>query len=304
MKLLVVIVTYNAMKWVERCFESLRNSSVVPDVFVVDNGSTDGTQQYLKNHYPEVIFQQSKENLGFGKANNIGMQYALDYNYSYVYLLNQDAWVMPDTFKSLIEVSMRNPLYGILSPFQMNADMAHIDRNFLSVTLRWKSNHDIVSDLYSRQITEVYSVESVMAAHWFMTRDCLLKVGGFSPSFPHYAEDDNYIDRVHFRGLKVGVVPSLMVVHDRGGRCDSQSKKIYKKYTSSIRILSNPFNGIFEALIHVLFYNVKWAVKLKSFAPLLRMLTLFLKSYSLFKNKRIAIETNCAFLNEPLTAPV
>ena len=130
MKLLVVIVTYNAMQWAERCFDSLRKSTIVPDVFVVDNGSTDGTQTYIHEHYPEVIFQQSKENLGFGKANNIGLQYALDNEYDYVYLLNQDAWVMPDTFEKLIIVHKEHPEYGILSPFQMEANMEHIDKNF------------------------------------------------------------------------------------------------------------------------------------------------------------------------------
>ena len=83
MKLLVIIVTYNAMQWAERCFSSLRNSIVRPDVFVVDNGSTDGTQIFVKEHYPDVMFHQSEENLGFGNANNMGLQHALDYNYDY-----------------------------------------------------------------------------------------------------------------------------------------------------------------------------------------------------------------------------
>ena len=111
MKLLVVIVTYNAMRWAERCFDSLRKSTVVPEVFVVDNGSTDGTQEYIKKNYPEVMFQQSNENLGFGKANNLGFQYALNKGYDYVYLLNQDAWIFPETLGGLVNVSKLHPEY-------------------------------------------------------------------------------------------------------------------------------------------------------------------------------------------------
>jgi N-acetylglucosaminyl-diphospho-decaprenol L-rhamnosyltransferase len=69
----IIIVTYNAMKWAERCFTSLRTSSVPVKSIVIDNGSVDGTQDYIKNNFPEVDFTQSQTNLGFGKANNIGI---------------------------------------------------------------------------------------------------------------------------------------------------------------------------------------------------------------------------------------
>jgi len=70
----VIIVTYNAMRWAERCFTSLRQSSVPVTCIVIDNGSTDGTQEYIKAHFPEVDFIQSPDNAGFGKANNIGIE--------------------------------------------------------------------------------------------------------------------------------------------------------------------------------------------------------------------------------------
>ena len=221
-KLLVVIVTFNAMRWMS----SLKASSIPVDVFVVDNGSTDGTQQYIQEHFPEVMFHQSNENLGFGKANNIGMKYGLDHSYDYVYLLNQDAWVMKDTFERLITFSLRYPEYGILSPFQMNADLVHIDKNFVRNVCAWKSNPDIMNDMYNEQVKEVYEVRGVMAAHWLITKRCLQQVGGFSPSFPHYGEDDNYYMRAQFWGLKVGIIPSLRVAHDRGGPCGFYTEEV------------------------------------------------------------------------------
>ena len=80
-KLLVIIVTYNGMKWLERCLSSLIASSVASDVFIVDNGSTDGSQDYIRSNFKDAIFIQSEENLGFGKANNIGLQYAYEKGY-------------------------------------------------------------------------------------------------------------------------------------------------------------------------------------------------------------------------------
>ena len=62
-RLLVIIVTYNAMQWAKRCFDSLKASSIVNDVFVVDNGSSDGTQGYIKNNYPTVILNRARRTL-------------------------------------------------------------------------------------------------------------------------------------------------------------------------------------------------------------------------------------------------
>lgn len=71
-ELLVIIVTYNAMKWIDTCIRSVLSSSYHADIFIVDNGSKDGTIRHIKEKYTQVIFKQSTTNLGFGKANNIG----------------------------------------------------------------------------------------------------------------------------------------------------------------------------------------------------------------------------------------
>lgn len=299
MKILVIIVTYNAMQWAERCLSSLKKSTVSPDIFVVDNGSTDGTQKYIKENYPEVMFHQTEENLGFGKANNMGMQYALDHNYDYVYLLNQDAWVLYDTIERLIDICKNYPEYGIISPFQMNADLKNIDACFIENTLAWKSNEKIWNDVYNNQIEDIYTVEWVMAAHWFITKKCLLLVGGFSPSFSLYGEDDNYVDRLHYWNIKIGVTPKLKVVHDRGWRKDSDTKKMYLNYTKTLRALSNPkgktFKSIMSALI-ICFSNID---RYHSFKPLYYLWKIISNYFFIARNKKTSMEEKCAFLNIP-----
>jgi len=298
MKILVIIVTFNAMRWAERCFDSLRKSTLKPDVFVVDNGSTDGTQVYIKEHYREVIFQQSEKNLRFGKANNVGLQYALDNNYDYVYLLNQDAWVLEDTFEKLIKISISNPEYGILSPFQMNADLYHIDVKFIKNVLNWNSNPDITNDMFNNQCKEVYPAKGVMAAHWLITRKCLMKIGGFSPSFSHYAEDYNYIDRVHYKGMKVGIVPSLRAVHDRGWREETIEQSFYQMYAGYIGIFSNPTISKKKSSTIVAFNALVGMLKYKSFKPLHNWIKVMNNRKTILKNREISINTECAFLDK------
>jgi len=298
MNLLVVIVTYNAMQWVEHCFACLKSSSIKPTVLVVDNGSNDGTQEYIKNNYPEFIFRQSTENLGFGKANNVGLQYALDNGFDYVYLLNQDAWVQTDTLEKLMRISACHPEYGILSPMQMNADLYHIDKNFLKSTCSWLSTPTLLTDTYNHLVQDVYEVKYVMAAHWMITRECLLKVGGFSPSFPHYGEDNNYIDRVHYHNLKIGIVPSLRVVHDRADRADTAEKGIHLIYTTSIRWLSNPLIGLQTAMSKVMIGNLKGMKQYRSVKLLRNMFLLLTNFRNIRKKRKISMTEYCAFLRK------
>lgn len=236
--LLVVIVTYNAMKWIERCLGSILTSTVPADIFIVDNGSTDGTQEHIQNNYPAVNFIQSQTNLGFGKANNIGLQHAVDKGYEYVYLLNQDAWVEPDTFEILIDLNKKKPEYGILSPIQIQGNGRKMDNNFLKNIASRTKESSLMEDLYFSAVKEIYEVDDVMAAHWLISRDCLLATGGFSPAFRHYGEDDNYVDRAIYHGYKAGIVPSTRAVHDRETRKDTKKSLAYRCGTMMLIELS------------------------------------------------------------------
>ncbi len=231
------------MPWAKRCFDSLETSNVELDVFVVDNGSSDGTQQFIRDNYPKIIFKQSESNLGFGRANNIGLRYAVEHNYDYVYLLNQDAWVMPETLEKLIAISQNHPEYGILSPMQMKADCRHLDGNFIKNVLLIKKTEKplFIEDAYFDKLEEIYEVDFVMAAHWLITRRCLETVGGFSPTFPHYGEDSNYIHRAMYWDFKVGIVPSSQAVHDRADADWSKEKQIYiEEYIGDLIGYSSP----------------------------------------------------------------
>lgn len=241
-RILVIIVAYNSMPWIEKCYSSINCSTIPCDILCIDNGSTDGTQDYIRQHHPEVELIQAESNLGFGKANNIGLQRVLDRGYEFAYLLNQDAWVMPDTFEVLISFAERHPEFGLLSPMQMNADMKHLENRFLNVILRWKApTLTILDELYNQQAAEAYEVSFVMAAHWLITRRCLEQVGGFSPTFYHYGEDTNYICRVNYWKMKAGIVLSAKAVHDRADSNWNPKKRLFIDwYLPALNDLSDP----------------------------------------------------------------
>lgn len=213
----VIIVTYNAMKWAERCFSSLRTSSVPVKCIVIDNGSTDGTQEYIKKYFPEVDFTQSPQNLGFGKANNTGIEKAYKEGADFFYLMNQDAWIYPDSFQKLLDVYNAYPdknQLGILSPIHMDGSEKRLDIFFERYLARNTPDNRIFSDSFNNNLKDYYEIDFVNAAHWLLPKATIEEIGGFNPYFFHYSEDYEYVQRISFFGKKIIVCPPSRVVHD------------------------------------------------------------------------------------------
>lgn len=213
MKIFVIIVTYKGHRWYKRCFDSLRQSKIPIHTIVVDNASNDGTIQYIEKNYPEIILIKSDKNLGFGQGNNLGIRYALEKNVDYVLLLNQDAWIEPNSIAEIINISTNNPEYGILGPMLIDSTKNSISPKF-EAYFQGILEPLFIEDLYFHHIKNVYPIKMLPAAVWLIPRKILLKVGGFDPIFYHYGEDDHYVQRVKYFGYKVGFCPKVKVVHD------------------------------------------------------------------------------------------
>lgn len=295
---LCIIVTYNGLQWIEKCINSILNSTLSIDIFLIDNGSTDGTIEYIQQHFkqPNIIFKKAKQNLGFGKANNIGFQFALEHNYNYIYLLNQDAWVLPNTIENLIGIQKMNPQYGILSPFQLQANEKHLDDIFGNIVCSWNSNKKILEDYYFGRLKEVYTVPFVMAAHWLISKDCLQRTGGFSPTFPLYGEDNNYIDRALYHGYKVGIVPQSMAIHDRENRQEMNVKQIiYRNYITNLVKLSTITVDIKNIWFKIIINELKFLVKYPTIDTVKYIFKLIF-NYHLIKRNKINSREETAFL--------
>lgn len=224
MKIFVIIVTYNGLKWLDKCVGNLRNSLVPVTPIVIDNSSSDGTSEFLETNYPETIFIKSKKNLGFGKANNVGLRKAAELGFDYVFLLNQDAWINPDTIKLLIECHLQNQEYGILSPVHLNGSGKALDKNFANY-MAPEITPGFMSDTFLGCQKSIYNTSYVNAAAWLISKECQERVGGFDPIFPHYGEDDDYLNRVRYHGFKIGIVPQTVIFHDRTCKEYSQLKR-------------------------------------------------------------------------------
>ncbi|MDY3530096.1 glycosyltransferase family 2 protein [Riemerella anatipestifer] len=212
-KVVTIIVTYNGMRWLDKCLSSIRNSKYPTDVIVIDNGSTDETISFIKTHFPEVYLIESKENLGFGKANNLGISLGLKQDADFFLLLNQDAYLFPETIGNLIDNFKKYPEYGLISPIQLSKE--------LEVETIFKSYLSKYPDLIKKYVPTVEYQNRVLptdftnAALWMLSKRCITKIGGFSPLFYHYGEDVDYVNRVGYHGFKNGVSCNSFGIHDR-----------------------------------------------------------------------------------------
>lgn len=209
-KIFVIVVTYKGMQWYDKCFTSLRESTMPVQTIVVDNTPGDEDANYIREHFPEIHLIKTEKNLGFGRANNWGLRYALDNGANYVFLLNQDTWVEPDMFEKLIDIAEVHPEYGILSPMHLDATGKH-----LNILINdGHSNYELLSDFYCGQMKDVYPLNYVNAAGWLLPRKTLEIMGGFDPIFRHYEEDDDYLNRARYHKLSVVLCPKARMTHD------------------------------------------------------------------------------------------
>ena len=244
-KIFVIVVTYKGKQWYDRCFTSLRNSTIPVQTIVVDNASNDGTVEYIKEHYPEIMLIESKENLGFGKGNNLALKYAYEHACDYVFLLNQDAWLDEDnTLEKLVGVAENHHAFGIISPMHLSADKSRLNMA-LEYNNRQCSSR-LLNDLYCGLVKELYETDYVNAAGWLLPRKTLSTLGGFDPLIFHYGEDDDYLNRARYHCLKVGVCPNVRIIHDHESASESDwsrllAKKSCQEDTEIFLDLNKPF---------------------------------------------------------------
>lgn len=234
-KIYIIIVSYNGLEWLPACLKSAEEYRVI----VVDNGSTDGTPLFIKKNFPKVILLEQKENLGFGRANNLGISFALKENADFVFLLNQDAYLQGQTIEKLVKVSLDNPDYGILSPIHLNGSGKGLEKVFCYYINR--EGGILFSDLLlNKKLRGIYPVSMVNAAAWLIPKKTLERVGGFQPAFFLYGEDDNYCQRVLFHNLKIGICPNTFIIHDSNNSYHIEqergSKKYFDKFLNNIKI--------------------------------------------------------------------
>jgi GT2 family glycosyltransferase len=217
-KVWVVIVTYNGAQWIEKCIRSIIDSSHVVRIVVIDNCSTDNTCAIVEQ-FSEVKLIKNKVNAGFGSANNAGISVALRKGADFVFLLNQDTSIWKDTITNLVKCFLQNSgaKYGVLSPLHLSSNNTDFDTGFLSYVLKDYSKNELDNFAKHSELS-VLPVQFINAAAWMISGKVFEKIGGFAPLFFHYGEDRDFVNRLKYNSIKVGIVNHSSIIHYRDTR--------------------------------------------------------------------------------------
>lgn len=231
----VIIVTYNTMQMTHDCIESIfeKTKEIEFEVILVDNASSDGSRDFFAKDQ-RIKYIYSSENLGFGKGNNLGVEYASG---KYIFYLNSDTLLLNNAIKEFFVWMEQQPLQvgccgcmlldannNPVNSFQDMQGWFYFLRNILAwyhVRIKPKYNSCILPTLdYPRK------VGFVVGADLFVRRECLDKCGQFDSDFFMYYEETEMQSRFHRGGFESWCINTPKIKHLVG-----QSVKKDKSYS-------------------------------------------------------------------------
>lgn len=216
----VVILSYNTRSIVDRCLRSLFDAAldIKLEVIIVDNGSSDGSVQYVRRYFPTVIVIANCQNVGFAAANNQGMARALAEN---ILLLNSDAFIGPAALRRGLDTLRDQPSTGIVGVRLVNED-GTFQAGFGTFPSLWDDiSRSVGIDQLARRARSaeplVGSVDWIQGACMFVRRAAFEETGGLDNHFFMYSEEVDWCWRIRRRGWQVWYLGDVSVVHLGGG---------------------------------------------------------------------------------------
>jgi GT2 family glycosyltransferase len=225
MKLSVVIICWNDFNVIKDCLESIfaQNHKIEFEVLVSDNGSTDGSVPYIREKYPKVRLLENNANLGFAKANNVGIRAATG---EYVLILNPDTIVHEAAFDKWIEFADRHPEAGALGCRVLNADgtfqrpaqvFPTIWRYWVSACrLEWLGRYlsSFASGSYPGwDGMEEREIDFQSGCCVLFRAAVLSELGGFDERFFYNFEETDLCKRTWHAGYRILYTPEPVVTH-------------------------------------------------------------------------------------------
>jgi N-acetylglucosaminyl-diphospho-decaprenol L-rhamnosyltransferase len=231
------VVTHNARGHLDRCLDAL--AGVPYEVIVVDNASSDRTPDLVRERVPSARVIELPENIGFGAANNVGMEAAAGRWYL---LLNSDAWPRADGIESLRAFAAANPEVGITGPRLVGPD-GRVQKSVRGFPTLWRlaTEYFFLRKLAprSRLLNDFYgagfdyrsrqSADFLMGAVLLLRREAVDEVGGFDPAFFMFSEEADLCYRMRAAGWAVEFTPDAEFVHLGGASTKPSWDRMFRE---------------------------------------------------------------------------
>ncbi len=244
MKISIIIVCYNAPKHLDICLDSCLQAikNVDGEIIVVDNNSSEIDFEELKSLFPNIKFLLQKDNLGFAKANNIGVENALG---EYVLILNPDTIIPEDIVQKLIDFHQSKEKIGFVGVRLIDTNgnfhpesKRNIPTAKNSFSKLFKRHHSSKSNNYYKlEVDEFLTApcEILVGAFMFSTKYVYQELGGFDKQYFMYGEDIDLSYSAELAGYKNYYKGDITVLHYKG-ESTHRDKKYYKMFFEAMMI--------------------------------------------------------------------
>ena len=289
----VVIVSYNVATLLAACLESLQNRTadgLTVEIIVVDNASFDDSAERVRRDYPTVRLIENQHNGGFGRGCNQGLREATG---RYVFFLNPDATLGPQTLPILLEFMEKRPQVGIVGPLVRYPDgrlqptrrrfggplLPLVESTLLQHQTPLRNLTMLKRYYYEDQPAEgTQEVDWIVGAAFLVRRAVLDEIGGLDERFFMYSEEVDFCRRAKERGWQVWYVPTAQVTHQEG---QSSRQNVAARYinfhTSKVAYYRKYYGPVYAAFLrtyllglHGVEYAQEWAKLRLGHKPVLR----------------------------------
>lgn len=280
-KLSIIIVNYNVKYYLEQCLVSVQKAigNIDAEVFVVDNHSNDGSVAYLEHRFPDVSFVSINHNLGFARANNIGIR---ESEGEYVLLLNPDTFVGEIVLKECVDFMDNHPNAGACGVQMLQANGKHANESRRGVpdpmTAFYKMSGLCAHFPDNPRFGHYYmgnipwnspsKIEIVSGAFCMIRRKALDKVGLLDEDFFMYGEDIDLCYRILKGGFENWYLP-CRILHYKGESTHKGSFRYVHVFYDAMLIFFRKHYGHLSFLLSI---PIKSAIYFKAFAALIGML--------------------------------
>ena len=207
----VIVLCYNERNWLERCLTSvLATDDPNFRVYLVDNGSSDGSAEFVMSAFPSVTIVRNSRNLGFAGGNNEGIRAAVTDRAEFVVLLNPDTWVERDWLREMREIFAADSSIGVATAMILQYDGQEFDKNCLQIL---QDTSGFVQDAWAGRVKPWYETESGSGAALMARRSFYEAVGVIDPEFFIYFEEIDLLRRGRFHGQKAAISTRGIVHH-------------------------------------------------------------------------------------------
>jgi GT2 family glycosyltransferase len=277
----IVIVNWNVRDLLRRCLDSiLAVDQPRLEVVVVDNASSDGSLEMLRDEFPRVRLIANAGNRGFPAANNQGLNASSG---RLAMALNPDTEIVGDALRRIIEFFDGRPDVGALGPQLLNPDgtvqssrrrfPTFVTALFESTWLQGIAPRGVLRRFYVEDVSpeSVHEVDWVTGACIVVRREVLQAVGGFDESFFMYSEELDWCRRIQSAGWKIAYLPDAKVIHHGGKSSDQAAAARHIRFqTSKVRYFRKYHGGFTAgALRLILLAMYLWQIGLESIKALL-----------------------------------